>query len=140
MRDMRCARIAWLNAISVTSQKFAWFAPPVFSAVRRRSSVNQNSRIECFSFFNRAEQTKKLIVVSTARSQSSNFRLAQLAAQNQIEKIVVVSGRLKRKFASVGGCLAVFRSESRQQIEDVIGCESCGFARKHNWHAQFKES
>ena len=66
MRDMRCVSFAWLNAISVTSQRFACFAPRVFNAGRERSSVNQNSRIECFGFFNRGEQTEKLIVVSAA--------------------------------------------------------------------------
>src|ERR1051325_1962400 len=139
MRDMRCVSIAWLNAISVTNQKFVWFARRVLSAARR-SSVNQNSRIECFGFFNRSQQAKKLIVVSTTRSQSTNFRLAQLTAQNQIEKIVVVGGRLEGKFASVCCSLAVFRSESRQQIEDVVGCDPSRLASKHNWHAQFKES
>src|ERR1041384_1394840 len=138
MRDTRCVSIALLNATSVTSQKFVWFARPVFSAARPLS-VNQNSRIERFGFFNRAEQTEKLVVISAARSQSSNFPLAQLTAQKQIEKIVVVSRRLERKFASVGGCLAVFRSESRQQIEDVVSGESCSFTREHDRNAQFKE-
>src|ERR1043165_717715 len=139
MRDTRYASIAWVIAPPVTSRRFAFFVAPVFSAVRR-SSVNQNSRIERFGFFNRGEQTQKLIVVSAARSQARNFRLAQLAAQDQIQKIVIVSRRLERKLSSVGCCLAVFRSESRQQIEDVVGCESSRFASKHDWHAQFKES
>src|SRR6185369_1078566 len=139
MRDMRCVSIVLLNAISATSQKFVWSAPPALNA-GRRSSVNQNSRIKRFGFFNRTQQTEKLVVVSAARSEASNFGLAQLTAQNQIEKIVVVSGRLEGKFASVGGCVTVFRSESRQQIEDVVCCESSRLASKYNWHAQFKES
>ena len=65
MRAMRYANIAWLIATPVTSQKFALFVARAFSA-GRPLSVNQNSRIECFGFFNCSEQTEKLVVVTAA--------------------------------------------------------------------------
>src|ERR1041384_5936122 len=137
---MRCVGTAWLTAARVTSQRSVCFVARALSARPRRSSVNQNSRIEGFGFFNRREQTQKLIVVPAARGQACDFRLAQLTPHNQIEKIIVVSSGFEGKLSSVGGVRAVFRSESRQQIEDVVGCDSSRLASKHNWHAQFKES
>src|ERR1700741_770018 len=138
MRGMRCANTAW-ETVRAVRRKFASSVACAASAARP-SSVNQNSRVERLGFFNRSKQAEKLIVVTAARRQASNFRLAQLTAQNQIEKIVVISGRLKRKFTGVRGCLAVFRSESRQQIEDVVGCETRGFTCKNDRNPQLKES
>ena len=62
---MRCVGIVWLIAARASSQRSVFSVARALSA-RPCRSVNQNSRIERFGFFNRGDETQKLIVVSAA--------------------------------------------------------------------------
>src|ERR1051325_1672212 len=123
-------------------------ATPTSSSTRcvcwtRRSSkplINQDAGVQRFRFFNRREKTEKLVVVSTARSQACGFRLAQLTAQDEVEKIVIVGGGFEGKFARVCRRLTIFRAKAREQVKDVVSREPRSFTAEEDRHAQLKES
>ena len=76
--------------------------------------------MERFGAFEGGEEAEELLVVFTAGAGAFAFARVEVAAQHEVEEVVVVGGGRERQLARVGGARGVFRGEAGERVENRL--------------------